>query len=332
MSQMVEALRRTWRSWVVLLSNREDAFGWALFRIGIGVCLLYSLISIGSAGLVDILWVDREYGGYRNLGQVTILLIGLGSPTPPLVNSIYAVALVAAASVTAGIGGRVATFVALQSYLCLTSINPETIGSDDALITNALWLLFLCDASATLSLRCRIRTGRWSREAQVGAWARYLAVFQILVMYTFAGLNKTNMEWVPWGAMNGLYNVLMDTTWRRFDMSWLVYVYPLTQLGSAVTWVFETFAWVMLPVFYFRYTSQRPGRIRAAFNRWDLRKLFLLVGGALHLGIFVTMDVGPFSLVALTHYICLFRPEELRTAGRRLPALQKSTSARIAAT
>ncbi|MEM8610296.1 MAG: HTTM domain-containing protein [Myxococcota bacterium] len=308
---------RVWRAWVDLFSAREPAFGWGVFRIGVGFCLLYSMTSISSAGLLDLLWVDVAYGGYERTDPVKILLIDLGPATPSLVNAIFSVTFVGALGVFVGIGGRPITFLTLQGYICLTNINRTTVGSDDSLLTNALWLLFLCDATRTLSLRSRLREGRWNPPAEVGAWARYLAIFQLVVVYTFAGLNKTNTHWVPWGDLNGLYRVWMDPVWLRFDMDWVAYVYPFTQLGSAVTWLFETFSFLMLAVYYCRYTRDRPGRVRAAFNRWDLRKLFLAVGASLHMGIFLTMDVGPFSLISLTFYVCLFEPTEVEATFQR---------------
>ena len=110
-------------------------------------------------------------------------------------------------------------------------------------------------------------------------------------------------------------------------MGWVARVYPLTQLGSAVTWVFETFSWLMLLVFYYRYTRDRPGRLRRAFNRWDLRIPFTVVGAGLHLGIFIAMDVGPFSFVSLAYYVCLWRPEELRTILVRYSSMRSTPSA-----
>lgn len=333
MKRVVSAVVSVWRSWVALFSGRESGFGWAVFRIGVGFCLLYSMVSIASAELVDLLWVDVEYGGFTKTRPVRILLVELGPATPTLVNGLFAVTFGGALGVLLGIGGRLVTFVTLQGYLCLTSINGTTVGSDDSLLTNALWLLFLCDATRTLSVRCRLVEGRWTQPTEVGAWARYLAIFQLIVVYTFAGLNKTNTQWVPWGDLSGLYRVWMDPVWLRFDMDWVAYVYPLTQVGSAVTWIFETSSVLMLLVFYYRYTRVRPGRIRAAFNRWDLRKLFLFVGASLHLGIFATMDVGPFSLISLTFYVCFFEPDEVealfrRTFGRVWPARPNATPAR----
>jgi hypothetical protein len=39
---------------------------------------------------------------------------------------------------------------------------------------------------------------------------------------------------------------------------------------------------------------------------------------SLHLGIFVLMDVGPFSWITMSYYLCLFTPEELEAAARRV--------------
>ena len=57
----------------------------------------------------------------------------------------------------------------------------------------------------------------------------------------------------------------------------------------------------------------------------DFRSLYALIGVGLHIGIWATMEVGPFTWVSLTYYICFFSPDEMlrarRWIGKRLPAL-----------
>jgi hypothetical protein len=98
-------------------------------------------------------------------------------------------------------------------------------------------------------------------------------------------------------------------------MDFTAWVYPLTQVATAITWHWETGAWVMLLVYYYRYTRDRPGRLRALSNRWDLRLPFAGIGISLHVGILLTMNVGPFSWVSMSYYLCLFRPEEVSRVG-----------------
>ena len=61
---------------------------------------------------------------------------------------------------------------------------------DDRLLTNALWLLVLSRSTATLSLDCRLRTGQWVSSVLVPAWPRYLALYQLVLVYGTTGLQK----------------------------------------------------------------------------------------------------------------------------------------------
>ncbi len=309
---------RWWRFWVTLFDRREPGTALACFRIATGLVMLYSLLSVGLAGMIDVLWVDHASGGYAYLGTGNWLLERLGGPTPAVIHALYGVSLAGTLLVIAGAGGRLSILVALQAYTAMALVNGDASGGYDLLITNAMWLLVLGDATATLSVRCRRRTGRWTCDAEVPAWPRYLAVFQLLVMYATTGMHKLSADWLPAGGWAALYRVFQDPTWRRFDMQWTAWVYPLTQVATAVTWLFEVTAPLMLVWYYCRYTRERPGRLRARIQRRDLRIPFAALGLSLHIGILVTLNVGPFSLATLAYYVCLWHPDELARAAARL--------------
>ncbi|WP_428261222.1 HTTM domain-containing protein [Haliangium sp.] len=320
--------RRWWRAWVALLSRREPATGLACFRLAVGLVALYSLLSVGLSGLVGVLWIDAAHGGYKPLGAGNWLLSLLGGPQPDTVYPLYGLALALTLAFTAGVGGRVAgriiAFATLHVYLALVMINSEATGGYDLLISNAMWLCVLGDATAALSLRCRLGTGRWIPPTSIPAWPRYLALFQLLLMYTSTGLHKLTADWTPAGGYSALFRVYQDPTWRRFDMDWTAWVYPLTQIATALTWCFEVSALLLLLVLYFRATADRPGRLRRLCNRRDLRLGFAAMGLCLHLGILVTFNVGPFSWITLAYYLCLWHPDELARAGARARALVKA--------
>ena len=309
---------RWWRFWVTLFARREPATALACFRVATGLVMLYSLLSVGLAGLVDVLWVDHAAGGYAYLGTGNWLLTRLGGPTPAVIHALYGVSLAGALLVIAGAGGRLSILVTLQAYVAMALVNGDASGGYDLLITNAMWLLVLRDATATLSVRCRRRTGRWTCDVEIPAWPRYLAVFQLLVMYATTGMHKLSADWLPAGGWAALYRVFQDPTWRRFDMQWTAWVYPLTPVATAVTWLFEVTAPLMLVWYYCRYTRERPGRLRARIQRRDLRIPFATLGLGLHIGILVTLNVGPFSLATLAYYVCLWHPDELARAAARL--------------
>jgi hypothetical protein len=298
-----------------LLGRRELGDAMALFRIAVGVVTLLSLLGVSTSGLIDVLWVDRSWGGYRALGDGPYLIKWLGGPRPGVVHLVMNVTLVSGALLVLGLGGRLTAFVTLQGYLALSRIDGSASGSSDVLVTNALWLLVLARSTATLSLDCKLRTGRLRSDEEISAFPRYLAVLQIVVMYWATGIQKVSTAWFPAGSYSALYYILQEPGWQRFPMTWAARVFPLTQIATAVTWIWEVSAPLLLLVYYFRYTEGRGGRLRALMNRWDLRKPWAIVGALLHGMILVTMDVGHFSQIALAFYICLWRPEELRAAG-----------------
>ena len=304
--------RGLWSRWVALLSEREAGTSLALFRIACGACVLWSIGSVVVYGMVPVIWLGPADGGYAPVGSGPRLFQWLGGVTPTTVWSVVTVTLLAGALLLIGCGGRLTALVALQGYKALTGINSNTVGAYDWLLTNALWLVVLARSTATLSLDCRLRTGRWRGDKPVSAWPRYLAIYQIVLVYWSTGMHKLSHYWTPAGGFSALYYILQEPTWQRWDMTWLAHVYPLTQVATATTWAWELTSPLLLLVLWYRRRRDRPGRLRALCNRLPLRGLWVAVGLAVHLGILVLMDVGPFSLVSLAYYPCLFHPDEWR--------------------
>jgi len=304
-------MRAAWQRWQAWVLRRERATTLALFRVLVSAIVLGSLLSAAAAGVIDVTWVDAAYGGMLSLGSGNWLVSLLGGPAPPVVWGLFAVGVAGASLSLIGLGGRWPLFATLQAYRGLTSLNPTASGGFDNLLTIALWLLFLSGCNATLSVDARRKEGTWFSQRSVAAWPRYLLILQLIVMYTATGLQKVSLSWTPMGGYTALYYVLHDPTWLRSEqLAWSV---PLTVLrvGTAVTWHWEQLTCLLLAVFYFRATWERPGRLRAAFNRWDLRLPWALIGASLHLGILILIDVGPFSLVSLAYYVNLFTPDEI---------------------
>ena len=208
--------------------------------------------------------------------------------------------------------------------MALLRSNPFAGGAYDTLLHNLLWLLFLSRSTATLSLDSRLRHGVWARSVQVPAWPRYLVVFQMVVVYASTGIQKVSSHWSPLGGFSALYYTLQQPSWQRFDMSWLAFIYPLTQVGTAVTWIWEISSPLLWVALYFRAKPQGGSWLRACFKRIDARAIFVTVGLAMHLLAWVLMDLGLFTWVSLAMYPCLWRPDELRGgAGVCLQRLQR---------
>ncbi|MCH9686876.1 MAG: HTTM domain-containing protein [Deltaproteobacteria bacterium] len=301
-------MRRLWSAWVRLLSIRELGTSLAWFRIAVGVVILYALLSVIVADLVEVMWVDVEHGGMQPLSTSHWLAALLGERTPTVAWTLVGSGLALGVLLALGIGGRVTVFAMLQVYYAITSAKSVFAGGYDTMVTNALWILVFADSTATWSVDCRRRTGAWTSDRLVPAWPRYLIILQLVTIYGNTGIFKLSPVWTPGGDLSALYWVFQEPTWRRFDMVWTADWFWLTQLATSVTWWWEVSAPLVLLVYYFRYTADRGGRLRRVFNRFDLRKPWALIGIGLHLGILVLLNVGPFSPISLAYYLCLVTP------------------------
>lgn len=311
-----------WSRLVALLSTTEHPRALALFRIALGLCGLGMIGSVVAHGLVDDLWLDRAYGGYRKLPRGNFLIQWLGGPTPQVVWGVVVAALASSAAMVVGLGGRLSVFVALWTITAATDMNSSASGSADELLTSALFLCLLGPVTRTWSVDCYLRTRQWTSSQPVYAFPRWMGVFQIALVYWATGVQKLSTHWVPGGGWSALYYILQQPSWHRTDMTWVAWVYPLTQAATGVTWCWEVGSPVLLLAFWYRLTRGRRGRVRAAFNRWDVRGLYALLGLLLHLSIHATMNVGMFSFVSLAYYACFFSPDEWAAAGRRLRRLR----------
>jgi uncharacterized membrane protein YphA (DoxX/SURF4 family) len=316
-------MKRLWSGWVALLSREESGECLAVMRILVAITV-FIMIGVPIANdLVGVLYYPPEYGGYLQVGESTWIVDALGGPTPQLVWSLLITTAVAALALAFGVQARVAALVAGQCLLALRGINSSQ-GSYSTLVSNALWLCVLSRCDVTLSLTCRLRTGSWTCADRVPAWPRLLGVAQLVIIYTWTGLSKISAFWI--GDFSAIYFILQDPNWQRFDMSRAAYVYPLTQVSTAIIWLWETSFGVILLAAYFKETADRPGRLRGFFNRHNIRAGYMFIGLGAHLGIAATMVVGPFLLATLAFYPCLFPPSEWRAGWRWARGLNQCRS------
>ena len=301
-------------------AHKEAGTALALVRIAIGFSVIWTVGGVIWADLVDVLWVTKNDGGYRHLTGSFWLVQLLGGPSSSVMWGLSWMSLAGGACMMMGLGGRLTVFATLQAFMAVSDVNSHAGGSYDELLSNALWILVLAPSTATLSLDCRIRRGRWHSSLPVAAWPRYLLIYQIVVVYWTTGLQKVSVYWVPGGDFMALYYIMQQPSWHRFDMTWLAWVVPLTQFSTAITWFWEVLSPVWLLALWYRYTSDRPGKIRALFNRFDVRTLFTIVGLVFHILLTVFMDVGPFSMISVCFYLAFWHPDEWAKGWQRVRA------------
>jgi len=319
----VSRLRTSWGRWVAFLGEREGAESLALARMIAGLTLAYHLVAMWTSGSADAMWVDIAHGGYRSVDEGWF-----GFPfdaTPGAIHAVMALTSAAAVFLAFGIFTRVAAVIAWFGFSRLCDLNWQCGGSSDELLTNGLFLLMLSGCGETWSIDAWRRGGE---PATVPAWPRRLLVLQLVILYFMTALQKVSSSWIPFvGPMDALWYILQQPTWQRRDMRWLAPFFPLTQLATFTTWFFEMFAPLLLLAMWYRRTPAMSGRVRALFNRIPFRNAYLGLGLALHLGIWASLEVGPFLGGILALYAACFLPHEWRALATRVRERIKARSA-----
>lgn len=308
-----------WRRWANLIDRRGDATPLAVARIVAGATIAWHLQAMWLSGIGLAVWVDQKFGGIK--GVDLNWLDPIGGATPTNVRALMAVGLLVSLMMAAGVFTRVTTVATYVVFRILSGLNDHAGGSSDDLLINGLFLLMLSDCGGALSWDNRGKPPR-----QVPMWPRYVLIGQLVLVYWTTGLQKVSASWLPVGDLDALWYIFQQPSWHRMDMQWLAPFYKLTQLGTLVTWCFEQAAPLLLLAFWYRDTADRPGRVRALFNRFDFRTLYLCVGLSLHVGIWLTMAVGPFFGGVAVCYAACFTGEEYRAATARVTsALRRRT-------
>ncbi len=306
-------MRDLWNIWVQFWSTTEDAFPIAMVRISIGFTLLYTCASPYFSNAWTAIWVDQQYGGIRPYRRVPWLLDLLGGATPTGVEMLLWLGMGCATLLIFGLAGR---FAALMGMFVMNTIawhNPLATGGHDDLIANALWLLVFVPNDQTHSVWCKITTGKWVSNTPILSAVRKLLLAQLVIVYASTGLQKVSAHWVPFGNLDALWYILQQPTWSWRDHSFLAPYFTLTQIATLGTWLFEVSAPLLLLFCYWESSPKpswfAPKRVQRWIQRLRPRVLFAAIGIPMHIGILLTMDVGPFSYAALSYYWALFRKD-----------------------
>ncbi len=304
-----------WATWRGLWRGVEAPTAMALVRILLASCLLYDLVLVGQHHLVTPLWGPLDAGGFGdalNRSEPVELAAWTGG-TARGIRWAWRVLVVAVTCVAVGLFTRPMALLTVVLSAQFARILPDADRGIDMLIRNVF-----CIFVAFPSGRCwGLDAVLFGRCDTIPAWPRRLLVLQLAGVYFAAGVQKTAVAWWPWGDFSALYIVLQDPAVARVPLAGLARLYPLTQLATALTMLFEWGAWVVPLAAWYRSTRVRGGRLRAWFNRLDVRTVWVPMGVALHLGIAATLQIGIFPWAMLALYPAFFHPDELRAFWRR---------------
>lgn len=305
-----------------VVTRRERGTTLALFRILLASTTLLSLWILRNEDVFRAIWFTEAAGGLTELKSSHWIFGFLGGFSAHSTTTVYHLCWVSALLSIVGFGGGASVLVCQQCYVALRSLNDNASGGYDSLITVGLLLAAVGQPTTTLSLDCRLLRGAWTSGVRVPAWPRALVVFQLLLMYTLTGIQKIGHSWTPFGGYTAMHYVLNDPTWLRKDLGGLAWSLDfVARIATFVTWHWEQLSFLLLFHWYYRYGNHAVGHWFAkSFRRWDLRVPWAITGVIMHLGILALLDVGPFSLVSLAYYVCLWGPSTIEDTFSALSA------------
>ncbi len=310
------------QAWVRLWDHREHPRCLALIRICVGLALLVDFLRIAQLDLVLPLFAPTELGGISNVSERPRIpeIYALLPATTATARAAHALVCVTGLTFALGLFTRLSGLLLLLTSAQLALVVPLGDRGIDLILRNVILILLFSGSHRCWSIDAWRKTGSFQGDGEeLPAWPRHLLVLQLVVMYAMAGVQKTSLDWWPWGHYSALFVILHDPAIALWDMRTLLnQLYPLTQIGSLLTMVFELTAPLVLLVFYYRGSQDRPGRLRAWVCRHNPHFWWLGAGVVLHIMIAGTMALGIFPWAMLGLYPAFLHPEELAALGRRL--------------
>jgi hypothetical protein len=301
-----------WGRWVDFWDRKEHPAALAVVRICLGVVMLYDMLHIWALGLVDQMFVVKAAGGLGSpmRGVDAPLLYELLPATAATGHAHHIAMVVVSAMLALGLFSRTSAALLLVLSVQFAHTLPIADRGIEMLVRNVLMILMFSGCGGCWSLDALRKGDVAARGVAVGAWARQLLVLQLVVMYFTAGVQKVGLLWTPFGEFAALYVILQDPAIARFDFGWLARqpYYLLTQLGTAVTVVFQWTYPVVPLLLYYRATPDKPGRLRAISNRYHLELIWIGLGMVFHLSLAVTAELGIFPWAMMALYPAFWDP------------------------
>jgi hypothetical protein len=199
------------------------------------------------------------------------------------------VLLLAFLALTVGLWTRAAVLACFVGTIGQKSWNHLPLTSSVEVITVVLFCLLFVDSGAVCSFDSRRRRvhGPLPRPP---IWPMRLIQFQVALLYLNAGLWKLSSP--LWRDGTALHYAMSHNIFHRFPFAIPAGLDPVLTVATYITLAWEiTFAFLV-------------------WHRWT-RRIALVSGILVHLGIFMGMEVGSFSWVTLATYVAFVDPKSL---------------------
>lgn len=305
---------------IAFWDRRESPESLALLRVLVAGVLLLELAGTWALGLVPDAWAPPPDGlgwaAVSDSAPPSLRLLGAKASTVTL---LFGVALAGAVLMLVGLFFRAGAVLLALASAELAKCAPEGDRAIDMLLRVAVLVLACSAADARFSVSAywKRRRGRPLPEL-VPAWPRLLLFAQLVWMYFSAAHNRAGVAWWPWGGFAAISNILSDPHYARFAPGTIAPLYPLTQVMTAVTMLFELGSPLLLAFAWLERHPERGGRLGAFVRRRRLRHLWIGLGVLLHLGIAFGLRLGVFPYGMLALYPAFLAPAEVSACFRRV--------------
>jgi hypothetical protein len=270
---------KLWSRWVERCDTMVDVRPLVAVRILLAACVAFDLLRVQQLGLTPVLFKLGGHGGLTAFHDPHLVIHAWwGASAGPIA---MGVTLVSMGMVMVGVWTRPAILIGVLAYSQLGHLFPPGDRAVDRIIRTALLMLMFTRA-----------TGPWWRieGRQTRGWSVDMLKFFLVMIYLSAGLAKLIQQpgWLSLTAEPPLLRIMTDPMSAHLDPTfWAQYPW-LFRLGSWGTIVLELSSVLI-------------------FTRWC--RHWAVIGAAMHVGIFLTMGLGMFSLGMLSFYPVLFAAE-----------------------
>ena len=280
---MTGRVRAVVHAWIEAWSAEIPPHSYALLRIVLGVMGLLSL-----AGLtpIDMFWPLDGLTPIPSSGpRAWIFTHGLGTEAGWAMFLGLTVVFIA---VTVGLFSNAAVLAAFIGLVAQDHWNHIPLSSAHQVMIVLLFCLIWADSGRVLSLDAR-RTEHAATDDSglVPIWPLQLMRFQVALIYVSSGLWK--ISYPMWRDGSAVHWALSLNAFHRFPwpvpIDWALFI-------ALFTWGTVLFELLFPILVFFRLT-----RVPA-----------LIAGIGLHIGLWATLELGPFSFLMIASYIAFLDP------------------------
>lgn len=298
MSRIVERWDRFWFATI-------PPHIYALLRIAFGIVqcgTLFGLRDLSTFWFLDDGLVPLDVGAV-GLKQLFIAH-GLGHAMGVVV---YFSTLASFVAMTVGFQTRLAVPTALFTSLLHVAWNYLPLSGADAAMRVFLFCLVWADCGSVWSLDAWLAARRHGANAPVVVHEPAIAPlrlirYQVALIYFTAGLWKIFNPY--WRAGSAVHYVVQSNLYRR-----LPHGMPVAFDSFVSFLTYATLAWELTFAFLILFAPTR--------------RVALLIGVLIHLGMLATIEIGPFHLVMLGSYLSFLNPDDVPRLSHRIAALFK---------